>query len=158
MKVTLISTAALALGIGLAATAACAQDGARLNNPAQLQREHNRAVAAGDWANDPYNSRSSDDLNRQQLANSQAMAPPVYADTTADTGADYSSDQQYSSQPDNTTITVVGPAHDVRENSPDPDTNPQATGTPSIDTPYAVPPGTPIKPDDTSSGMYQPQQ
>lgn len=33
---------------------------------AQLKREHDRAIAAGDHANDPYNSASSDALNQQQ--------------------------------------------------------------------------------------------
>jgi len=40
---------------------------------AQLQREHNRAVAAGDHANDPFNSSSSDSLNQQQLAKAVAL-------------------------------------------------------------------------------------
>jgi hypothetical protein len=35
---------------------------------AQLKREHDRAIAAGDHANDPYNSASSDALNQQQAA------------------------------------------------------------------------------------------
>ena len=39
----------------------------QLASPAQLQREHNRAVKAGDTANDPFNSASSDALNRAQL-------------------------------------------------------------------------------------------
>lgn len=165
MKATMMSTAALAMGLVLAAQAAYAQNGARLNDPAQLQREHNRAVAAGDWANDPYDSRSSDDLNRQQLDNARAAGSPyVYdnqpplANSVADTGASYSSDQQYNNaEPENTYVTIVGNAHDVTENAGQPDTNPQSTGTPSIDTPYVVSPGIPIRPDDNSTGMTQPE-
>jgi hypothetical protein len=49
---------------------------------AQIQREHDRAVAAGDHANDPLNSASSDALNRQEVAKAQALGNgPVPADT-----------------------------------------------------------------------------
>lgn len=49
---------------------------------AQLQREHKRAVAAGDHANDPLNSASSDALNKQELAKALALGTaPVPADT-----------------------------------------------------------------------------
>ncbi len=41
----------------------------QLASPAQLQREHDRALKAGDAANDPFNPASSNDLNKQQLAN-----------------------------------------------------------------------------------------
>jgi hypothetical protein len=40
---------------------------------AQLEREHKRAVAAGDHANDPLNPASANDLNRQELARAQAQ-------------------------------------------------------------------------------------
>ena len=158
MKTILISAAAVMAAAGFAASAH-AQAGAHLNSPAQWQREHNRAVAAGDWANDPYDSRSSDDLNRRELDKAQSAGSPyyndAYANNVADTGVDYSSDQTYSSD-DSTNVTVVGPAHDAWETSAQPDTNPQSTGTPMIDTPYAVPPGTYIPPDEDSSGAYQP--
>lgn len=50
---------------------------------AQLQREHQRAISAGDHANDPLNPTSSNDLNKQELAKALALgngpAPsPVY--------------------------------------------------------------------------------
>ncbi len=177
-RTAIVSAAALVLGLGFTAPAVYAQDGAHLNDPAQLQREHNRAKAAGDWANDPYNPTSSNDLNRRQLdrANAAGNGPAgyVYSDTgeampanaeqeatapsTADSGATYSSDQQYSDQQDqdsNTTVTVLAPPHTVNEAWPG-DRSPQSTGTPSIDTPYAVPPGTYVAPDQDSSGMYQP--
>jgi len=49
---------------------------------AQIQREHARAVAAGDHANDPLNSASSDALNRQEVAKAQALGNgPVPAET-----------------------------------------------------------------------------
>ena len=46
-------------------------------SPAQLKREHDRAVKAGDNANDPFDSSSSDSLNQQQLQGvpSQAAVP-----------------------------------------------------------------------------------
>ena len=49
---------------------------------AQLQREHKRAVAAGDHANDPLNSASSDALNQQEAAKARALGTgPMPADT-----------------------------------------------------------------------------
>jgi hypothetical protein len=49
---------------------------------AQLQREHKRAVAAGDHANDPLNSASSDALNQQEAAKARALGNgPVPTDT-----------------------------------------------------------------------------
>ncbi|MDV6332811.1 hypothetical protein [Asticcacaulis sp. 201] len=46
---------------------------------AQLKREHDRAIAAGDHANDPHNPASSDALNSEQLAKAQALGTgPVY--------------------------------------------------------------------------------
>lgn len=49
---------------------------------AQLQREHKRAVAAGDHANDPLNSASSDALNKQEVAKAMALGNgPGPADT-----------------------------------------------------------------------------
>ena len=172
---TICLTAVLALGLGLASQAAYAQDGAHLNDPAQWQREHNRAMARGDWANDPYNSRSSDDLNRQELMKAQAAGGPYPDDNAYDSqsappaqpmassGTDYSSDQTYSNDqgyvppppPYDTTVTVVGPPHDANESSPEPNTNPQSSGTPMTDTPY-VDRGQYVPPDEDSSGMYQP--
>ncbi|MDI7774067.1 hypothetical protein [Asticcacaulis sp. EMRT-3] len=50
-------------------------------SPAQLQREHNRAVKAGDTANDPMNPASSNALNQAQL-----QGTPLPDGTTADAG------------------------------------------------------------------------
>lgn len=48
---------------------------------AQLQREHERAVAAGDHANDPLNPTSSNALNQQEAAKAAALGNgPVPAD------------------------------------------------------------------------------
>ncbi|MCR6660701.1 MAG: hypothetical protein NVV72_15645 [Asticcacaulis sp.] len=48
---------------------------------AQLQREHERAVAAGDHANDPLNPASSNALNQQEAAKAAALGNgPVPAD------------------------------------------------------------------------------
>jgi len=51
---------------------------------AQLQREHDRAVAAGDHANDPMNPASSNALNQQEAAKAAALGNgPVPADSLA---------------------------------------------------------------------------
>jgi hypothetical protein len=71
------AAAALALGLtcqaGSVSAAPRAKTAGQLASPAQLQREHMRAVKAGDKANDPFDSTSSDDLNKQQLAKSQML-------------------------------------------------------------------------------------
>lgn len=52
-------------------------------SPAQLKREHDRAIAAGDHANDPFNPASSNALNQQQLAKANSLGTgPVYPDGT----------------------------------------------------------------------------
>lgn len=98
-KISLMTAAAaLALGLTVSATSVSAAPHAKtagqLASPAQLQREHQRAIKAGDHANDPFNSASSDDLNKQQLAKAQMLgtqpgvsdiAPPQ---NTALNGAD----------------------------------------------------------------------
>ncbi|ESQ81590.1 hypothetical protein [Asticcacaulis benevestitus] len=51
---------------------------------AQLKREHDRALAAGDHANDPYNSTSSDALNQHQAARAAELGTaPVPVDLAA---------------------------------------------------------------------------
>lgn len=102
---------------------------------AQLKREHDRAVKAGDAANDPFDPSSSDALNQQQLQSAQAAlaAMPTPA-------------------PGNTAVlppeqTVPGNA-DVTPDATTPDTSqPGQPGTPdtvppvpSPDTPDSVPP------------------
>lgn len=75
---SLITATALGLVLSLGAATAVTARNAPQDDPsthigtnvapkAQLDREHRRAVAAGDWANDPYDSRSSDTLNQAQL-------------------------------------------------------------------------------------------
>lgn len=100
------------------------------------------AVAALSLAMQPASAattkaRPSDDLNRQQLAQyEQDMANrqsgPV---ATAQPTVVYAeSDAQTSDEP--IQVLVVGPAHTVRESSPQPDRSPQSAGQPSIETPY----------------------
>ncbi len=92
--------AAILLG-GLLALSASAQDAAVVPTPtgptqekvvpptpgtaehaAQLKREHERAVAAGDHANDPLNPTSSNVLNQQEVAKAAALGNgPVPADS-----------------------------------------------------------------------------
>ncbi|CAM3203920.1 hypothetical protein [Asticcacaulis taihuensis] len=83
--------AAVLIG-GLLALSAAAQDAAVVPTPtgptqeklappapgtpehaAQIQREHERAVAAGDHANDPLNPASSNALNQQEAAKAAAL-------------------------------------------------------------------------------------
>jgi len=78
MTKTIAIVSALALMAGLGAAGANAapvhrHGHAQLANQAQLAREHARAVKAGDTANDPFDSSSSDALNQQQLAKAQAL-------------------------------------------------------------------------------------
>ena len=151
--------AAVLLG-GLLALSASAQDAAVVPTPtgptqeklapptpgtpehaAQLQREHERAVAAGDHANDPLNPASSNALNQQEAAKAAALGNgPVPADN----------------------ITGLPPVPDSALPAPDPatpavppPTMPQstlpATGDPAMMPPPAdtspPPAGDPLKPD-----------
>jgi hypothetical protein len=71
-------------------------------------------------------------LNQQQLAGTPAPQPaPAMAEATVP------------ANPEPTTVIVPAPPHDSSDTPPAPDTNPQSTGTPSIDTPIlAVTPAT----------------
>ena len=73
MTKTIAFVSAIALAAGLTAAGANAAPTHQLASKAQLAREHARAVKAGDTANDPNNSASSDALNQQQLAKAQAL-------------------------------------------------------------------------------------
>ena len=75
MRKTHMIVAGTALTLSLAGwvSLAQAQDPAHVSNPAQLQREHVRAMKANDPANDPYNPASSNDLNRKQLDRANAL-------------------------------------------------------------------------------------
>ncbi|MGN6422502.1 MAG: hypothetical protein ACTHLA_04235 [Asticcacaulis sp.] len=147
MTKTQISAAAIAAGLVFSG-AAFAQT---LNDPAQLQREHQRAVAANDPANDPYNPQSSNRLNQQQLQRAQALGDePVYqtdrydytapaAPPVAYNNDSYRRDDQQALPEDTPpNITVVGPTHAAPSSFGQPDTSPQSTGTPMVDTPYAT--------------------
>ncbi len=73
--IALISAIALAAGLSAAGAQAAPthKHTGELASQSQLAREHARAVKAGDTANDPANSSSSDALNQQQLAKAQAL-------------------------------------------------------------------------------------
>ena len=73
--IALISAIALAAGLSAAGAQAAPthKHTGELASKAQLAREHARAVKAGDTANDPSDSSSSDALNQQQLAKAQAL-------------------------------------------------------------------------------------
>ena len=64
-------------------------------SPAQLKREHDRAVRAGDTANDPFDSSSSDALNQQQLQAAEGASPVIMPDEpgNADATPDATQDQ-----------------------------------------------------------------
>lgn len=145
---------------------------------AQLDREHDRAVAAGDWENDPYDPRSSNALNRAQVEG--YVSPPRdaaggygqggyvqggyvqgAAPGMASGDASYSSDMTYSDSgyvpppaPRDDTIIIQG---ELPANSPSsfgqPDTNPQSSGTPMTNQVYVYPATVPPPPDDDSTGF-----
>ncbi|MFT4076059.1 MAG: hypothetical protein QM647_11065 [Asticcacaulis sp.] len=81
---------------------------------AQLQREHQRALAAGDHANDPLNPASSNDLNKQELAKALALgndptpapsyAPPPDTTVPADAGQLQPPPVSDSPQPDTSSV------------------------------------------------------
>ncbi len=85
----LISAVALIAGLGAvnSAQAAPVKHPAQLASKAQLAREHARAMKAGDQANDPYNSASSDSLNQQQLAKAGAMPAGMPGSTDVQPGS-----------------------------------------------------------------------
>lgn len=143
IRPTYMKTIAATLATGLVISgAAYAQT---LNDPAQLQREHERAVAAHDPANDPFNPHSANVLNRQQLERARALGNGpgvtddsyrVPYDTTSQAAKPpvaYNSDDEPMNAPSNDALPPPN------TNSPSsygqPDTNPQSSGTPSTDTP-----------------------
>ena len=84
------------------------------------------AIAPAAFAKDTPNAETAR-LNQQQLAGTPALQPaPAVADATVP------------ANPDSTTIIVAAPPHDSSDTPPAPDTNPQSTGTPSIDTPIVA--------------------
>ncbi len=89
------------------------------------------AIAPAAFAKDTPNAETAR-LNQQQLTGTPAPQPaPAMAEATVPAN----------DQP--TTIIVAAPPHDSSDTPPQPDTNPQSTGTPSIDTPIvAVTPAT----------------
>lgn len=146
--------AAVLLG-GLLALSASAQDAAVVPTPtgptqeklappapgtaehaAQLQREHERAVAAGDHANDPLNPASSNALNQQEAAKAAALGNgPVPADSA--TGLPPVPDS---------TLPTPDPATPGVSQSTLPATGDPAMIPPPVDT-SPPPAGDPLKPD-----------
>jgi hypothetical protein len=63
----------LLTGLLAAAVPAAASHAQTLNDPAQWSREHARAVAANDPANDPDNPASSNALNLKQLHKAERL-------------------------------------------------------------------------------------
>ena len=89
------------------------------------------AIAPAAFAKDTPNAETAR-LNQQQLTGTPTPQP---APTMAEAAV--------AANPDPTTIVVAAPPHDSSDTPPAPDTNPQSTGTPSIDTPIvAVTPAT----------------
>ncbi len=89
------------------------------------------AIAPAAFATEKPNAETAR-LNQQQLTGTPAPQPaPAMAEATVPAN----------DQP--TTVIVAAPPHDSSDTPPQPDTNPQSTGTPSIDTPIvAVKPAT----------------
>jgi len=137
--IALISALALAAGLGAAGAQAAPthKTSGELASKAQLAREHARAMKAGDTANDPTNSASSDSLNQQQLAKAQALpgadVQPGAINGSANTsgvdantsGADVNNSMPNNNMPNNNMTTPTSPT------------------APSAPTPNAVPPQAP---------------
>jgi hypothetical protein len=153
-----VSAIALAASLGAAGANAAPvhKHAAQLASKAQLDREHARAMKAGDTANDPYDSSSSDSLNQQQLAKAQALpgaeVQPGAISSTNTSGVDA-----------NTGQTSTGMSNDTSGQAPmnpsTPDAMPpqsppvQGTTPGSQNTPQA----TPSTPQGTTSDTTPPQ-
>ncbi len=122
-KTQILMATAAALGMfGIADMAQAKQTHkGQIANPAQLQREHNRAIKAGDAANDPFDSSSSDSLNQQQLAKAQGATP------MAD-GSNVASNSMTNSTPDINSAAATTDNSSVPANSMASTTNTTATG------------------------------
>lgn len=120
-------------------------------SPAQLKREHDRAVKAGDTANDPFDSSSSDALNRQQLESAQAALAAMPANGTV-----LPPEQ---SVPGNADVEAVpAPNPDITPDATAPDTSQPGTPDtvppiPSTDTPDSVPPAPDSSPPATDDSL-----
>ncbi len=114
-------------------------------SPAQLKREHDRAVKAGDAANDPFDSSSSDALNRQQLQAAQAALATLPTDSSTVLPPEQS-------VPANADVEAIAP------DSPTPDASQPGTPDivppiPSTDTPDSVPPAPDSSPPATDDSL-----
>ena len=105
--------------------------------PAQLKREHDRAVKAGDTANDPFDSSSSDSLNQQQLQAAQGASPIVMPPDEP--------------MPGNATVEAV--PDDSQEPGQQPGTPDTVPPMPSQDTPDSVPPAPDVSPPTTDDPL-----
>ena len=150
----LLTASALALACTLGASQASAAPKThkgQVASPAQLQREHSRAVKAGDTANDPFNSASSDALNQQQLANIQSAmgqtpsAPSMASAPMTDANTGISSDTSATSDVGNTGVdTSTATTNDNTNNN-------ASTDTDTTTAPPADQPGTPTGSQDNGS-------
>ena len=149
MTKTLALVSALALAASLGAAGAQAapvhKHSGQLASKAQLDREHARAMKAGDTANDPYNSASSDALNQQQLAKAQALPgadvqPGAINTSGADANTGMSNDTSATGQMNNDSTTVPPQSPPVQGTTPDTQNTPQASpSTPQGTTPDTNP-------------------
>ncbi len=150
--IALISALALAAGLGAAGAQAAPthKTTGELASKAQLSREHARAVKAGDTANDPANSASSDALNQQQLAKAQALPGAdvqpgaINGGTTNTSGVDANApapDANNSMPNTNSMPSNNMPANNSMSN--DNMATPPSPNAPSAPTPGAVPPPPP---------------
>ena len=107
--------------------------------PAQLKREHDRAVKAGDPANDPFDPSSSDTLNQQQLQAAQGASPIVMPPATDDPG--------------NANVEAIPPDAQTSNDSQPPNDS-QAPSQPG--SPDSVPPSTDVSPSTTDDSPTPP--
>ena len=110
-------------------------------SPAQLKREHDRAVKAGDSANDPFDSSSSDALNRQQLEAAQGASPVIMPDESVPDNANVEA------MPDTTTPS------DMTPDTSQPGTPDMVPPIPPADTPDSVPPAPDSSPPATDDSL-----
>ena len=142
--IALISVLALTAGLGAAGANAAPvhkhHASGELASSAQLSREHNRAVKAGDTANDPDNSASSDALNQQQLAKAQALPGAEVEPGAINSGATNTSgvDTNTNVAPSSTSVAPAAPSPDT--NAMPPQSPPVEGTTPGTqDTPQTQP-------------------
>jgi len=117
-------------------------------SPAQLKREHDRAVKAGDAANDPFDSSSSDALNQQQLQSAQAALATMPANTNV-----LPPEQSVPGNADVEAVPDTATPPDMTPDTSQPGTPDMVPPIPPADTPDSVPPAPDSSPPATDDSL-----